>query len=124
MLMPAIVHFDVPADDTGRAKKFYSALFGWKFESYPEMDYHLVSTTNLDGSPGVGGGIGRRMAPSQHIVNFIGVPSIDESMKHVKTLGGSVALGKMPIPKMGYMAVCIDTEGNTFGLFEENPKAQ
>ena len=37
-LMSAIVHFDVPADDAERAKKFYSALFGWKFEPVPGME--------------------------------------------------------------------------------------
>ena len=79
--MSAIVHFGVPAEDTGRAKKFYSSLFDWKFESYPRMEYYLISTTNLDGTPGVGGG-------------------------------------------MGYLANCIDTEGNFFGLWEENKEAK
>ncbi len=122
--MPSIVHFDIPADDTNRAKKFYSSLFGWKFESYMEMDYHLITTTNLDGSPGVGGGIGKRTDPSSRIVDFFGVPSLDAAMQKVKDSGGSVVMGKMPVPKMGFMAVCLDTEGNTFGLFEENPAAQ
>ena len=27
----SICWFDVPADDLGRAKKFYGSLFGWKF---------------------------------------------------------------------------------------------
>jgi predicted enzyme related to lactoylglutathione lyase len=30
--MPTIVHFELPADDVERAKKFYSDLFGWKME--------------------------------------------------------------------------------------------
>jgi uncharacterized protein len=30
--MPTIVHFEIPADDVDRAKKFYSDLFGWKME--------------------------------------------------------------------------------------------
>ena len=33
--MPTIVHFDMPADDIERAKKFYSELFGWKIERMP-----------------------------------------------------------------------------------------
>jgi predicted enzyme related to lactoylglutathione lyase len=28
--MPTIVHFEIPADDVERAKKFYTDLFGWK----------------------------------------------------------------------------------------------
>jgi len=121
--MSAIVHFDVPAEDVGRAKKFYSALFGWKFEAFPEMQYYLITTTNLDGSPGVGGGMGKRMEPSQRMMNYIGVTSLDAAMKQVKSLGGKVHTQKMAVPGMGFLATCMDTEGNTFGLWEENPQA-
>lgn len=123
-LMSAIVHFDVPADDPERAKKFYAALLGWKFTSYPEMQYNLISTANLDGTPGVGGGLGTRMDPSQRMMNYFGVPSIDAAMKQVKSLGGQLISGKMAVPGMGYLANCMDTEGNAFGLWEENPKAR
>jgi uncharacterized protein len=123
-LMSAIVHFDVPAEDIERAKKFYSALFGWKFESVPGMQYNLFTTTNLDGSSGVGGGMGKRMDPSQRILNYFGVPSIDIAMKQVKSLAGQVITQKMAVPGMGFLASCIDTEGNTFGLWEENPRAR
>jgi hypothetical protein len=61
VLMSAIVHFDVPVEEEKRAKKFYSALFGWKSEAVPEMQYNLITTTNLDGTPGIGGGMGKRM---------------------------------------------------------------
>ncbi len=122
--MSAIVHFDVPAEDTGRAKKFYSSLFDWKFESYPGMEYYLITTTNIDGTPGVGGGMGKRMDPSQRMMNYFGVASIDAAMKKVTSLGGKLITGKMPVPGMGYLANCIDTEGNFFGLWEENREAK
>jgi predicted enzyme related to lactoylglutathione lyase len=122
-LMSAIVHFDVPTEDVERAKKFYSALFGWKFESFPDMQYYLFTTTNLDGSPGVGGGMGKRMEPSQRMMNYFGVPSIDAAMKQVKSLGGKILSEKMAVPGMGFLANCMDTEGNMFGLWEENTQA-
>jgi hypothetical protein len=122
--MPTIVHFDVPAEDIERGKKFYSALFGWKFESYPAMEYNLITTTGLDGSPGVGGGLGKRMAPEQRMMNYFGVASIDAAMKQVKELGGKLISPKMAVPGMGYLANCVDTEGNAFGLWEENPGAR
>jgi len=50
--MATIVHFDVPSNDSERAKKFYAALFGWKFQAVPEMEYNLITTTNLDGDTG------------------------------------------------------------------------
>ena len=121
--MPTIVHFDVPSEDIERAKKFYSALLGWKFESFPEMQYNLITTTNLDGTPGVGGGMGKRMEPSQRMMNYFGVSSIDAAIKQVKSLGGSIVSKKMAVPQMGYLVNCIDTEGNMFGLWEEDTKA-
>lgn len=123
-LVSAIVHFDVPAEDTGRAKEFYSSLFGWKFESWPGMDFFLFSTTNLDGTPGIGGGLGKRMDPSQRMMNYFGVASIDAAMKQVTALGGKLTTPKMPVPGVGYMANCVDTEGNAFGIFEENKGAK
>jgi catechol 2,3-dioxygenase-like lactoylglutathione lyase family enzyme len=36
--MPTIVHYEIPADDVERAKKFYSDLFGWKMEKWPGAD--------------------------------------------------------------------------------------
>jgi predicted enzyme related to lactoylglutathione lyase len=122
-LMSTIVHFDVPAEDVERAKKFYSGLLGWKFESFPAMQYNLISTTNLDGSPGVGGGMGKRMDPSQRMMNYFGVPSIDAAMEQVKSLGGKVLTGRMSVPGMGFLANCIDSEGNAFGLWEDNAQA-
>ena len=39
----SIVWFEIPADDTARAKKFYRALFGWNISPFPGAaiaDYH------------------------------------------------------------------------------------
>ncbi|HDQ07755.1 MAG TPA: VOC family protein [Methanoculleus sp.] len=123
--MATIVHFDLPADDTERAKTFYSSLFGWTFELAPGWeDFYFITTAAGDGSPGVGGGMGRRGAPGQNITNYIGVASVDSCLGDVVRLGGKVLLGKTAVQKFGYLAVCEDTEGNTFGLWEEDPGAK
>lgn len=122
--MATIVHFDVPAEDPERAKKFYASLFDFKYQLVPEFQYNLITTTNLDGTPGVGGGLGKRMAPSQHMMNYFGVKSIDASMKQVEKLGGKLVSPKMPVPGMGWLVNCMDTEGNAFGLWEENKGAK
>ena len=74
--------------------------------------------------PGVGGGMGKRMDASQRIMNYFGVPSIDAAMKQVKSLGGKVLSEKMAVPGMGFLATCMDTEGNLFGLWEETTQAK
>ena len=30
-----MVHVEIPAGDTGKAREFYGSLFGWQFEEYP-----------------------------------------------------------------------------------------
>ena len=34
--MGKVVHFEIPADDLSRAKKFYSTVFSWKMNDMPE----------------------------------------------------------------------------------------
>ncbi len=122
--MPTIVHFDIATDDPKRARNFYEALFGWKFEGPPGMeDYYLIGTEDLEGKPGVGGGLGRRGDPSQRITAYIGVDDIEAYSKKTKEIGGQVLQPKMMVPGWGYLAICTDTEGNTFGLWQEDPKA-
>ena len=39
-----MVHFELPATDVGRAKAFWSGVFGWQFgdSAMPEMEYYMV----------------------------------------------------------------------------------
>ena len=68
MGMPTIVHFDLPADDVERAKKFYEKLFDWKFDKVPmPTPYYLIETADLEGNPAVRGGMGKRGMPEQKI---------------------------------------------------------
>jgi predicted enzyme related to lactoylglutathione lyase len=110
--MSSIVHFEIPAEDLQRAKTFYSKLFGWKIESVQGMDYMLIDTY------GMGGGMMKRMHPGQQITDYIGVPSVDEYSAKVEKLGGKIIVPKTAIPGMGYFVICMDTENNTFGIFE------
>jgi uncharacterized protein len=128
--MPTLVHFEIPADDVERSRKFYTDLFGWKIEKWPgtdagDMQYWTVTTTDSKGNKAsVGGGMMKRQNPQQQIINFIDVKSIDEYSSEVEKLGGKVVVSKMAVPGMGYFAVCHDTENNSFGLWESNESAK
>jgi hypothetical protein len=122
--MPTIVHFDVASDDVERAKKFYEGVFNWKFDNPPGFsDYYLIETEGLDGEKGPGGGLGKRGDPSQQITVHIGVDSIDDYAKRIEAAGGMITVPKMAVPGWGYLALCQDTEGNAFGLWEEDGDA-
>jgi uncharacterized protein len=126
--IPSIVHFEIPADDVERARKFYSTLFGWKIEKIEirkdgdTMDYWMISTSfrgdSNEKSSALGGGLIKRQDPQQPNLNYISVPSIDEYSKKVNELGGKVVMPKTEITGYGFFAVCIDTENNAFALWE------
>jgi predicted enzyme related to lactoylglutathione lyase len=122
--MPRPVHFDFPADDPERAIRFYSDVFGWKFEKWEgPMEYWLISTGPKE-APGVDGGMGRRGNPDMGVVNTIDVPSVDEYVRKITAAGGKVLQTKMAIPGVGWYATCQDTEGNAFGIMQDDPSAK
>jgi len=118
------VHFEIPADNLEKMKKFYSDLFGWKFEKFPgPTDYWSVMTVPVDEKgmpmrPGVNGGMMKRQNPDHKPVNYISVESVDEYSKKVVELGGSIVSPKMEVPGMGWWAQALDPDGNQLGLFE------
>lgn len=120
----SIVWFEVPADDLDRAQKFYKSMFGWNFAKLPAAinDYWHIDTGGPDASPD--GGMMPRMHPQQPITNYVSVPSVTKAAAKVEKLDGTVCKPKTAVPGMGYFAICLDTEGNTFALWEMNEPAK
>ena len=119
--MPRIVHFEIPADDPGRAVKFYERVFGWKIEKWGPMDYWLA-TTGPDNQLGINGAI-RTRESQKTTVNTIEVTSVNEFAKKIAEAGGKTVTPKTTIPGVGYFYYCVDTEGNVFEIMESSPKA-
>jgi uncharacterized protein len=119
-------HFELPADNTERARKFYAAAFGWKMTQAPGMDYTMVRTGPADEkgmptAPGyVGGGILPRGGNVTHPVLTIVVDEITEAEKRIEKNGGKILLRKQPIGdgSMGYMGYFRDSEGNVIGVYQ------
>ena len=51
------------------------------------------------------------------------VPSVDDYVDRVVGAGGIVALPKMAVPGVGWLAYCKDTEGNIFGFMQSDETA-
>jgi hypothetical protein len=123
--MPGICHFEVPAEDMERAKTFWRGLLGWELEDAKEFEgYTMIRTRMGDGSPGIGGGMVMRQHPEQQIMNYFDVKSVEEYVELAKSLGGKVIMEKTAVPGMGWFAVCMDTENNVFGLWEDDESAK
>jgi predicted enzyme related to lactoylglutathione lyase len=121
-----VVHFEVPADNAERARKFYAQVFGWQMMPMPEFEYTMVGTSPSDENgmpktPGmINGGMGKRGGPLEHPVFTINVDEIDTSLKTIEKHGGKTVQKKQAIGdgSMGYTAYFKDSEGNVVGLYQ------
>jgi hypothetical protein len=125
--MNAPSYFEIQADDTGRAVGFYRAIFGWTFtkaEGLP-VEYWRIETE------GPRGGLLKRPAktpPLEHGTNAfvcsMEVVDFDATAAKIVGAGGLIALPKFAVPEVCWQGYFIDTEGNTFGIFQPDPAAR
>jgi len=135
--MSRVVHFEIHAADPERAAAFYRLVFGWNINEWTipgvevsnENRYWMVVTGSAP-EPGIDGGIlVRRGAPpadGQAVNSYVctvGVSSVDESVGKALAAGGTLVVPKMPIKGVGWLAYCKDTEGNIFGMMQEDSRA-
>lgn len=120
------MYFEIQADDPARAAGFYAEAFGWRFteEKGLPVEYWRIETG------AGGGGLLKRPAAAPPMgsgtnafVCSFEVADFDRTARKILELGGTVALPKFPVPRRCWQGYFIDTEGNTFGIFEVDERA-
>ena len=122
--MPRVIHFEISADDPERAVDFYKKVFGWKIDKWGGPANYWLVTTGEEKEPGINGAITEKSENVPATTNTISVPSFDEAVKKIAEAGGKILMPKMPVPGVGYMTYCKDTEGNVFGIMQMDPNAK
>ena len=124
------IHFEIHAAEPTRAIAFYTAVFGWTFSQWGQEAYWLVTTGDA-AEPGINGGLLQRrgdapaaMAAVNAFVCTIGVDDLDAVVAKVTGAGGTIALPRMPVPTVGWLAYGKDTEGNLFGMMQMDAAAK
>ena len=91
--------------------------------------YWVVRTGDAS-QPGIDGGLLPRRGPSaaegqavNAYVCTVDVPSLDDCLEQCVALGGSIALPRMAIPGIGWLAYGKDPDGNIVGMMQNDPKA-
>jgi len=102
---------------------FYSGVLGWTFQKWEGPAEYWLIMTGPEGEPGINGGLLRRQHPEQPCVNSIYVADLNATLAAVDARGGSCVVPRMPIPGVGWLAYCKDTEGHIFGLMQPDPAA-
>ncbi len=121
------IYFEIQADDVNRASGFYTTVFGWKFSEVKGLP---IPYWHIETGSGSGGGLLKRPAerpPAQCGANaFVcsfEVDDFDRKSAKILSLGGVVAVRKFCVPGKCWQGYFIDTEGNTFGIFEVDEEA-
>jgi len=129
--MNRVIHFEIHAEDPERAQRFYKDMFAWRFKPWEGVPYWIIETGDGSGGQGIDGGLvlrrGEAPKEGQPVNAFpctVEVADLDAMLQRVDTAGGSVALPRMPIPGVGWLAYCKDTEGNLFGMMQPDPTAK
>ncbi|HUI57964.1 MAG TPA: VOC family protein [Bryobacteraceae bacterium] len=121
--MPRPAHFEIPAEDVQRAITFYEKVFGWKFQKWEGPVEYWMITTGPENEPGINGGLMPRRDPAQPCVNTVTIANIDATLATVAASGGQCVVPKMPVPGVGWLAYCKDTEGHIFGIMQMDASA-
>jgi predicted enzyme related to lactoylglutathione lyase len=120
-------YFEIQANDVPRTVDFYADIFGWKFtkmEGWP-IEYYRIETG------GARGGILKRPAPipaapsgTNAYVCSMNVDDFDAISEKILQRGGIVALPKFAVLGVCWQGYFLDTEGNTFGIFQPDLAAK
>jgi len=115
-----MVHLEIPAGDTAKAREFWGSLFGWEWQEFEgsPREYHMTRFSDTQGGaiyePEQTGTRGTRA--------YFDVDDINAANARVRELGGEAG-DPLPVPSMGWFSLCTDTEGNDFGLWQTDPNA-
>lgn len=108
-----VIHFEVVGKDGPALQKFFSDLFGWKFNTDNPGGYGMTSADQTgivvgvsnapDGGPG-------------WVTGYVTVPDIDATLARATQLGGKVIMPKMSPGGGATLAMVADPEGHVLGL--------
>jgi predicted enzyme related to lactoylglutathione lyase len=113
-----MVHVEIPAGDTAKAREFWGGLFGWEFQEYPgPSEYHMAQFSETQGGAIMGADSDKR-GPRV----YFDVDDINAGVARINELGGQGGEA-LPVPGIGWFTVCKDTETNEFGLWQTDPDA-
>ncbi len=107
--------------DVESAKKYYSDVFGWTYDTMPTPDGNYI-LAKLDGPPIAGIMDMAMMENSEgipaHWFTYIGVNDIDKALEQTRESGGKIKKEVFYVPDVGKIAIVADSTGAHFGFMQ------
>lgn len=124
MIRNPVNWFEIAVSDIERAKRFYEAVFALTLTNMPTPEGGEYWTFPMsDTLMGAGGALitmeGMQPGPGGTLIYFACDDCAVEQAR-VEPAGGKLLQPKMAIGEYGFIAVCMDTEGNTIGLYSQS----
>lgn len=122
MRQNAVAWFDIYVNEMDRAETFYTAVLQRKFELISDpTDSSVIMKSFITemGCYGAGGALVKREGAKPvtgGTIVYFGVDDCAVEESRVECSGGKIINPKMSIGEFGFVSVCMDTEGNLFGL--------
>ena len=116
---------DLNTHDQGRARKFYSDLFGWKTTDDADDDPPSGYVHIQNGQEFIGGILPAAYVPPHvppHWMPYFLVTNCDASLAKAKELGAKVYMEPQTLEEVGRFAIVADPQGAGFAIFQANPR--
>ncbi|MGH9211644.1 MAG: VOC family protein [Acidimicrobiales bacterium] len=126
--MDPVIHFELPSQDSHRARIFYERAFGWQtIPLGPEIgDFVVAFTTETDETTripkvrgAINGGFYKRTEPTQGTQVTILVDDIRAAISRIEAARGEVLAEPYELPGVGLFATFRDTEGNVVQINQD-----
>lgn len=123
-----ICWFEIYVENLERAKKFYSDVLGTQFTDAEQAPGDAAGQMRMSffsnpENQGVSGALvempGAKEGGGGGLNTMVYFPCMDCAVEtaRVEAAGGQVQTEKMNIGEFGFCSMCVDTEGNAFGLY-------
>lgn len=116
-------HFEIYGARPESLADFYRRVFGWHVEQMPGVEYWRVHPDAAEPRALHGGVTYRTIPDLSGWLLYVNVSSLDETVRLVESLGGTVVRPKTAVPRTAWVAIVADPEKNIFGVWQADPGA-
>ncbi len=115
-----VVYFEIPVSDMARAKAFYERVFLTRLEPTEIDGNEMALFPSAQGGAGASGALARGESYQPGTAGariYFSVASVESTLERALMHGGRLNYPPTFVAGYGWVAECIDTEGNCIALF-------